>query len=366
MRIAGAIIGFAVATAFCPSMAGGATSPRWAVIALAASMLLFCQPRRAGLTTANAAALALLGWVASSALWTAFPLDAIDEIGRLVLISIAFMLGGILDQRATLYGMAVGVAISGVVAAAQLSGYAGIPQVAVPGGLFFNKNYMAEAAALVLVYAVARNERVMAALCAAATLLPATRAVLLAIGAAALSQLPARLRWVALIGAAAALPPALAIALVVTGDTSLGDRIAIWQDTFAHITLFGYGIGSFVETYPHIAAAYVRQTRPMHPHNEFLWLAFETGIVGLALAWLCIGILLARATACERAVIVVFIVEACFAFPLHNPVTAFTFALVAGRIAVRCPHLRDALARGRMALCTRLRRHRSSNSVCRA
>ena len=71
----------------------------------------------------------------------------------------------------------------------------------------------------------------------------------------------------------------------------------------------------------------------MHAHNDYLELVYELGAVGAVLgalfAWELWGPLNSA-----RLVLIVFAVEACFAFPSHLPATLAIAALVAGH-AVR-------------------------------
>ena len=156
MNIASGFLAFLVMTAYWPGFSGAATVPRFTAMACA-SILVLIGPRIA-LTTAHVAGLLFLAWCAASIGWSDLPDDAIGALFRLLLLTAAFALGSQLGSlRPVMIGAVAGLAISSALAIAQWYGWRGLPQGVMPAGLFYNKNYMAEVAALVLIWALAER-----------------------------------------------------------------------------------------------------------------------------------------------------------------------------------------------------------------
>lgn len=72
------------------------------------------------------------------------------------------------------------------------------------------------------------------------------------------------------------------------GYSSLGFRRVAFENTFELISrapILGHGTGSFLKVYSaHVAAKYQdwRAERAWDPHNQYLFIAFENGVIGLA------------------------------------------------------------------------------------
>lgn len=342
------ILAFLVMLAYWPGISGAAVAPRWAVVA--GCLLLVLVGPRLKLTTAHVSALLFAAWCAITLLWTNYPLDGVDALGRLILLAGAYCLGSqIADLRKVMIGAAIGLTVSSVVAIAQVYGI-GLIEAPGPAGLFWNKNYLAEAAALVLIWALASRCWWLIPGLLPAVYLPQARGAWLAIAVTAVLMLWRRSRIAALAGGALALV-LIGYAVMSVSLASGTERMAIWSDTASHLSLFGYGIGGFVENFPHIANNFVMATsRPGHAHNEYLQIAFETGLVGVALFSAFIGTLLRGELTPEKLVLIGLLVEAFLAFPFQLPATGFIGAVVAGRIAADRDHIRDAVAGRGVAL----------------
>jgi hypothetical protein len=126
-------------------------------------------------------------------------------------------------------------------------------------------------------------------------------------------------------------------------DGGVAERVALWRDTVNALTPLGYGFGSFEVTFPlHAHYFNLAESRPALPHNEWLWLAYEGGVVAVLLgAAFCYS--LWKSTDVEfRVVFMVLAGAALYAMPLHDPATVLFGALLAGycardRLAVRRP-----------------------------
>ena len=132
--------------------------------------------------------------------------------------------------------------------------------------------------------------------------------------------------------------------------------MSIWRDTIRGMQWFGNGLGQYYITFPHYSILLdTLLARPEHVHNDYLEIVYEFGLGSVFV--LVFGWSISRSSLpAERAMAMAFAVEAFLAFPLYMPTTAAVFALVAGRLAVSGPSLRDDLIAGRMALRNRMER----------
>jgi O-antigen ligase len=353
MNAAAAAVGFLVMAAYWPGISAAAVAPRFAMISLAAVLVL--SGPRIRMTAAHVAGSLFLVWSATTLAWSDLPEDGIGAMSRLLLLTAAFALGSQLTTlKPVMLAAAAGLALSSAAAIAQWFGWDGLPQIAPPAGLFYNKNYMAEVAALVAIWLIA--ERLWWALPAVlpALVLPVARGALLAGAAACGIMIWRRSRIGAMIGAVVALAVIVVVALSIDPRSGF-ERTAIWRDTFDHVSLLGYGIGSFAETFPKIAQHFVLvSSRPAQAHNEFLQVWFETGAIGLALMLALFCLLLRTPFTSGHLVITGILTEACLAFPFQMPATAFIGLLVAGHVARGGAGVFSAASDGRIPLHARV------------
>jgi len=138
-----ALLGFAVAAAFVPGFVDAAMGPKWAVLAVGVPISL-------ALLEHEDLPLWSFAWLIAAAVptwWAVDRLHALDELLHLVILAGAFYLGACArDLRPVWIGLGAGVALSTVIAIAQLLGFDYLAQVAPPAGLFVNRNYLGEAA----------------------------------------------------------------------------------------------------------------------------------------------------------------------------------------------------------------------------
>jgi hypothetical protein len=353
------LFGFALMTAWWPGVSGAATTPRWDLGVMLAVAMYFVP--RVDLTTVHKIGIALVGWLLFSLIWSEGRLDGIDAAFKLLIAGCAFVVGSSLrSDRTLMIGAALGIAVNSAIALAQCSGLARHRDAAWNSGgfgaLFYNSERLAGVAVLV-----------------AACLIGSVP--LAAIGVRSLLLLPWRC-WADRAEPGSLLPPAVVVsvkhfrwtlgmaaaigALTVllwrdTGALNAAnyERIAIWNDSLMALDFFGHGLGSFRESFPAHADLFdiaARGTRPEHPHNELLWIAYEGGLpaivalLGFALAvW-------SGASGRLRSVLAAFGTLALFGSPLHDPATLILGALCAG-FAVRDPALDGGLSHaGRGAL----------------
>ena len=319
---------FLVSTLYWPGVAGAATTPRWALMALVVPWLLREQPLRAS----HVAAAVFAIWAAFTLIWTPNRFDGIGSLLVLFVLACLFCLGSqTRDLRRVYIGFALGVTVSSGFAVAQYLGYAPFGTLTPVAGLYINRNFMAEAAALVAIALVCERLWWFIPGLLPAIILPEARGALLGLAVALAVQY--RAHWRILLPVAAVAVLGVAYWTIIKLGGSDAERSLIWRSAAHGITLFGHGVGSFWSTYPSFDLRINPASSPEHAHNEFIDIAFELGLVGLVL--FCIVCLtLVGPLDTVRLVLIGLLVESCFEFPIHMPSTAFLGMVVAGH-AVR-------------------------------
>lgn len=136
-------------------------------------------------------------------------------------------------------------------------------------------------------------------------------------------------------------------------DHSRG-RLIVWQHTskmiFDHL-LFGVGLGSWQIVYPVYdqGDTITRNAAPQRPHNDFLWILSETGLIGFSFyIWLLfvlfksILVLYKREPRAQKTAwafgiavgLLAYLGHSCFSFPKERIAPSFLFYLGIGAIAV--------------------------------
>lgn len=332
-------LAFLISVAFVPVFYTGAFNPRWALLAVGVPLLLcFVKVRWTWTHTALAI---FLGWCVYVLSWSPFPYDAIPTFAALLAFGGAFLLGHRQkDGRALIIGLSVGVAVNACFALDQylgdpiwtLTGIQKWSEFSPPSGLFSNRNMLAEIVTLVIVGCVVYRFWYGLPFALLALFTSWSRTAFVAIGAASVVWLWQKDRL-------------LACAIVLFGvcmmptvirihSDSVDERRTIWTDTVKAVTMTGAGLGSFAQNYPLLANHQTMQERPENVHNDYLELAYETGLIGLTLFLVFLGTLFINAGP-DRPLLTVMMVEAFFAFPLHMPTSVFLFGAVAGLCAAR-------------------------------
>lgn len=350
------IFGFLLAIAFHPYIWGGTTSPRWALLAVALPVLIaFQSPKH--FTSLHLIGLAFMAWSLFTLLWTVNRFDGVDELIKFVILGIAFVYGSRLESlRGTFAGLAIGLTVSSLIITTSLKDYLPHEVVSIRlGGLFSNPNMLAEAAALTLVGCIGFRLWALIPGLLPAVVFTGSRGALLGIVVAFGTWLWSKSRFAASTLASIVLVIAvLALVFDYHAQTFI-ERLHLWSETLAGITLAGHGLGSFYTLFPALTVSWdMAEIRPDHAHNDALEILFETGIVGLGLYCCFIGLAFSSADQVGRCLLAAFIAISMFAFPSHLPVTAFIFAVVAGHAAVRRRPLFVITDRSRMALYPRL------------
>jgi hypothetical protein len=361
-----AALGCALTLAYLPATVDAGRAGRWAVLAVGLAALLHFRAEPCKSRAGHALGALFLGWCALTLLWTPNLSDGAAALAQLLILAMAFVLGARLPSLLPVYmGMGAGLSVNGAVAVAQeFYGFDGVWQVFPPAGLFVSKNWLAEAAALVLVALLAHRRWLLAAAVLPCLAFSNARGALLGLGVVAVLALWRRAPLLARFGSLCA---GLVLAAALAGFladwrlfslNSLGERGIIWQNALGGLTWLGRGLGSFYHDYPlHGTLQDLLVSRPTHAHSDFLEWVYELG-PGALLPVALLAFCLRTPAPVERAVLTVFIVEACFGFPAHLPVTGFVAALAAGHLAAAGEPLRGLLARGRMVLRAGLARGR--------
>jgi O-antigen ligase len=320
--------------AFVPGIAGAATSPRWALLAVIVPVAtIFVTPRT--WSVGHLLWALFLGWSALTLAWSAGPYEGIDALCKLILLAGVFCIGAELRSlRPVFIGLGLAFAVNSAITIAEFDNWYVVPAMVHPAGLFVNKNFNAEAAALVVVGLCAYRLWWLVPLVLPSLLLPGARGALVGVAVGGIVLL-----WQRQFRLTAAV---LASCLWIAGtemvhryqpDSTIAQRVTLWREAATALTPFGHGLGSFFTNFPSHSSEQI--ARHPHAHNDLIEIAYETGIPGALLAgalslWALGGRLLA-----ERAVLAAFLAVAMFGFPFHLPVTATLAALVGGRLCAR-------------------------------
>lgn len=355
-------VAFLVTAAYWPGIPSFAVAPRWAVISVSLPVALWYVRVRP--TPAHWLGLALVAYAAASLWWTPVIWDGLQGLWFLLLWGAAFCLGAEREEMGDVYaGVALGLVPSAVLAVFQINNVSPVLQLVGPAGLFGNKNFMGEIAALALI-GVAGKEVTHAEAADKAWPRRLRLAGLLLAPAVSLALSGSRASWLA-VAVAAALwgwkrrpkltAAAILAALVLTGYAVLSRpsiawtlevRHDLWLDTIDGMTWKGNGIGSFYVWEPaHATRMDTVKERATHAHDDPLELAYELGAAA-SLYLAVVVIALAGPREAERLVLAAFLVEGSLGFPLYNPATALVGALTAGCLCGTGHRLRLALAGG--------------------
>ncbi len=262
--------------------------------------------------------LPFLAWMLCSLSWSAQPYDGTGEaIQWLIAVGVVLLGASVVNPTSLYLGFGLGVIL-----AYPFDWYAPNPDL------------VGEAAAIALVACATVRLWLPAIGLLVVLVLSHSRGGLLGVCCAATALAFAK-SWK--LGVAIALSGALFIGtLAYLGAASdNAERLGIWFDTIAGITIFGHGLGSFRYVFPDYASHIniILGTRPDHAHDDFLEILFETGIVGGFFAIIAFGVILARGRHYAETLIVI-----CTAglgitnFPFHIPSTLFLAAFAIGRV----------------------------------
>jgi hypothetical protein len=325
------LFGLALTLAFVPWAYEDINCGRWAIAWIGVAVLLWVATPQKAMWSG----IAFLAFACLSFMWAPVSLNAAGELLRWGLLAGAFIVGRSGYAEEISRGAAWGMGISSALAIAQFLGWHPVNENigATPGGLFGNRDHLGEAALVVIIPCLWKRRYWLASLSVPAIALSNSRSMMVA---AAVVGVVSLWRWNRSIAICA-----LVLGLGVTGLSSLShikqssasNRLDIWEDTAAGLTLRGQGVGQFYNMYPAYATRLdTRHLRPEHAHNDWLEIAYEFGIVGLGIALAFAAFVLAGPFNEDSAVFLAFCVLGFFAYPLHNTVPALLGILAAGSV----------------------------------
>lgn len=327
------ILSFLFTVLFIPGMAGAATAPRWAFLSVVVpSALLYV--RGAKITWAHVCGLAFVAYYFAALLWAPVFVEAIGVLWKIWLVVGLFIIGSRLENlRAVFIGAALAVTISSAITVAEWNRWIAWPFVTDFGGLFLNRNFNAEAAAAVLVGAVGYQLWWLVPGLLPAIYLPGARGVLLALALTGAAWLWVRSQLLSILLVAGLVFSALYVGLSQQDTPAVKQRMAIWTDTVRGSAFWGHGPGSFYIMFPKVSSDGMTLTqRPEYAHNDAMEFVFEIGAASL-LFFGMVFLLLQGAWRVEHFVLTAVLAMGLTSFPLHLPVTAALFGLVAGHLS---------------------------------
>ena len=331
--------GFAVAAAFVPGMYAAPFLPRWWAICLGLVFVPRLDPRTVDERMLWAMGIIVV-WSALTLLWSpalfggAFALFCLG-LFAVVAIAAANLKSQERDQILAAFGW--GVVLSTAFGVAQKFGYQGLPQSFPPGGLFYNPEVFAEAAAPIFVWALFSRRW--------------TLTVCLGLGVAICHEHIAS--FIAIVGvicfvvrptkwqiALIALAILIGIISLATRPGSADTRLLYWATALRSLSFAGGGLGWWFQAHPFPFEEYV--------HSDLLQAGVEIGLA--ALLWPLVFVFAWHRSAAgraERALLLACVLECVVSFALHMPATLFLCAVATGAVACRDAAVRVAQPPGR-------------------
>jgi hypothetical protein len=306
-----AFLGFVLTIAVHPWLIGGFVTLRWLVLLGAVPALMAMQERGVRLGWEWTIVLA---WGAASLLWAPNAALGADKLLHLAILFLLFNLGG---SRDLAQGMCWGMIVNALVCVIQLFGYWPGPSIihSVPGGLYLNRNMMAEIAGPLAVWAVAQRQWKWSIGPVACMILAPDRAAIVAVGVL-IAAWRKRWAWLSLI----ALGIGFAALTYFKGIESFGERAIIWRHAWEEISLWGNGLGAFRVNWPHLE----------YVHCDPMEFVYELGIGALPLVWLVWRGFRGDGALATKLAFAALLVESLFSFPFQLPSSAALGASLLG------------------------------------
>lgn len=336
-----AVLGFAVAVAYWPTFLQGAFTPRWIVIAVGLPLVCSLDPRNVP-PGIRGVLLFLFGLaVISTTFSSPDPLTGYYELIFVFLLCVAFIAGaGMVSIDDVMTGLGAGLGVSSYIVLMALNDNDGRGSEDL-AALFFNKEVLAEFAALVFVWAVARPNYFVAATSIIPVLFCGSRiAVLVAAIGILYAYRPASKWKMAGIITAIALAAMLAVFAFGPGKmVSAEHRLTLWIAVTMAWTQFGHGLGWFLTYYP----------LEQFAHSDAIQMVAELGIGAFVVLFIpYYAFRNGGGNRAERATLFAACIQVCVSFPLHFPASGFVVAVVAGCVVGAGNRLRLGARDGRV------------------
>lgn len=339
------VFGFGLTVIIIPNSYQDINAGRWAWGFLVIPILLILKWREQRYEWIG---LAFLGLVVLSLLWTSSLLNGYGGSLRWALLAGCFVAGRDGRAREIFRGASIGIAASSALVIPEYFfgwHWFNASETGHPAGLFGNRNFLAEAALLIVIPSIWSRSFYRGGLCAPSLALTDSRSAVISAGIVALTAIWRRSALVSVSIACIVVLGVVWASGSISKQHSMENRLAIWQDTADGLTWTGRGVGSFYATFPEHATRSLKVgpalIRTEHAHNDWLEIAYEFGLVGLALALLFAWRVIQGPVNEWSLVFLAFCVESCFDYALWNAGTAILGALAAGAVF----HRRDVAKR---------------------
>ena len=313
-------LGAVVSLCYVPGVTGAYIATQYPVLAV---LLSFGLLRSGPFTAFHAAGLAFLAYTAARLPFSPAPYASVFGLWLIVIMGLSVWFGTTITNMRGLYaGLAVGAAVSSLLAVLQYFGWDALG--AWPGsGLYVNPVQQGTVLALIAVALLSERMWFWVLPLAPGIFLAHSRGAWIALAVGALGCYVRRL-WVFGIVAVAG-------AFYLLTPLSDGDalRMLIWRTAWDNLKWLGWGPGVFYTIA--LPQNGVFSLYPEYAHNDALQLAFEYGL-GALLVLPIVGYALWRTDAKEWPIVLAFVVAGCYSMPLFMPITAFLALVAVGRV----------------------------------
>lgn len=315
-------LGVIVSLCYVPGVTGAYIATQWPVLAV---LLPFGLLRKGPFTAFHLLGILFVAYVAAQMLWSPNLYGGVYGLWLVIIAALSMWFGTTMASTRELYaGLAVGAAVSSLVAVFQYFGVAVVPTTsAAPAGLYVNSVQQGTTLALIIVALVTERMWLWALPLTPGILLAQSRGGFVVLLVGLLSHF-VRSLWVTTGILAMAVP----VYLLHPLSSSDAERMYVWRAAWDGLTWFGWGAGTFYST---VLSRNGLVFFPEYAHNDFLQLAFEYG-VGAVLPAIAIGYAAWRTDVKEWPVVLAFCAAACFSMPLFMPIAAFVSLVAVGRI----------------------------------
>ena len=300
-----------------------AEAPRWGLIALGLLLVSRLDPKHVS-PSALMMGGSFLAYAALSLTWTPDPLSGTLALLQLFLLAgVGIASASLADISRAMTWVAIGIAVSALMALPQALGVVFLPSFNAPAGLFFNRDVLAETTAPVFIWVLARRQWGLVAILMIPLALCGSRLALIAAAVGLVILAGWRGRMLIVAGLTAVL---IIISSQPDRLASLQERLTIWDQTVHGSSFFGSGLGSFAVNYPVWGYA----------HSDVLQVWYELGMAAWIAALCSAGVIYLAATdRATRAALAASLVTAFAGFAYHTPAAAFTAAVLAGSVVSR-------------------------------
>lgn len=314
-------LGATVSLCYVPGLTGAYIETQWPVLAV---LLSFGLLRSGPFTAFHMAGLALVMYAAARLPFSPVPLTSVFGLWLLVITGLSLWFGTtVADTRRLYAGLAVGAAMSSLIAVFQYFGFAIMPGTSsAPAGLYVNSVQQGTVLALIVVALVSERMWFWALPLAPGILLANSRGGFIVLAVGLLGCFVRRLWVFGLIAV-----PGVFYLLHPLSASDM-QRIFIWHQAWDNLTWLGWGAGVF---YAILLSDGGTSFFPEYVHNDFLQLAFEYGVAAV-LPLAIIGYAAWRTDVKEWPIVLAFCTAACFSMPLSMPIAAFLASVAMGRV----------------------------------